>query len=165
MRLKTLIEPRGGVKFFQIAVCIFIFIVMFGISETFSVNINCKPYEDGLKAVDIIFLVTMSYPFSVKRQNMMDCDNQTITVENIDLNYGGSSGFFTAIIILSFIYAIAALVYYVLFEEHFLTTSIPGRKIDLYATIGFTIFTLISTIVFTVATASVRANATPRHLT
>merc|ERR1712110_464558 len=138
---------------------------MFGTSEIFSVNINCKPYDAGLRAIDIIFAVTMSYPFSVKSQSMVNCDNQTITVENIDLNYGGSSIFFAFIVILSFIYAIAALVYYVLFEEHFLTTSIPGRKIDLYTSIFFTVFTLISTIAFTVVTASVRSNATPRHLT
>ena len=92
MRLKTLIEPRGGVKFCQILVSIVTLVVVFGINEILSVNINCKPYDATSTAVDVVLEVIFKYPFSIKTQEMTNCNNQTIVIENIDLSHSGASG-------------------------------------------------------------------------
>lgn len=188
MRLRVLCEPRGFTRLFlQSSFLIATVTLLSRYDQIISVNVNCKPSlsDDTTGPVDVFVEVPVVYPFSFNNikydscsakssQNAEDDPSSTPNSEpqpqkqlidnSFQKSYAHSSRFFMAIQIISLLFSLTLVIYYVFFEFHLLKSSLPGRQIDFYGSIALSVLSLIAAIVFSVVASGLTKYATAKHL-
>lgn len=167
MRLRALAESRGATRILHVIFCVVSMAVLFGIDQTASVTLNCKPILADLDAITQEIKVSVSYPFDVFGDvNYLDCNNNGAVISDYESpGYKSHSQFYMSSIFLTFFSSILFLIIYTFKEAELLYSSLPYYKIDLGIVIFLNVYAVIGAILMSVVSTGVHNNATPEFLT
>jgi len=167
MRLRALVESKGATRILHVIFCVVSMAVLFGVDQTASVTLNCKPMLGELEAITQEIKVSVGYPFDIFGDiQYQSCNKSVQTISSYKSpGYQGHSQFYMSSIFLTFLSSIAFLFIYAFKEADFIYAKLPYYKIDWGINIFLGIYAFIGAILMSVVSTGVHNNATPLFLT
>ncbi|XP_002131045.2 synaptophysin [Ciona intestinalis] len=133
-RVRVLLEPRGFIRVIEFVLSIVAFATTGGFSGVSQYSVLCT------NTFAHIVEVTISYPFRLYAHDIMvpNCTNTTLVPTRMDGDLSPSSQWFVCVGVLAFLYTLAAIIFYVVFDAAVRQTH------DRIVTIG----DLVATVIF-----------------
>lgn len=158
--IEILKEPKGFIKGIELVVTIFAFATVAGFVGNFQFTVNCEAEQSGYPSSRVV-KGKFFYPFKgITLYTVPDgqkfCANETETVDKqstLDMNYMSEAQYFVFTGVVSMLFVLVALVYYVMFEDRAKEATSTDVGLFSFPVVDFVVTVLLVIFWFTSAIA------------
>ncbi|KAI1290810.1 Synaptophysin-like protein 1 [Halotydeus destructor] len=160
-------EPKGMIRAIQVAFALLCFLAVTGFETDSKMEVTCAPQARGGTGSKSAVSYKIEYPFNFKETSIWERYNCTKDVPSIKqtfpIDFSGSAQLYVTTGVLSFLYAGAALGFYLVKTQHYESNPLLP-VIDLGITALFTFFWLLGTLFWAVNVSDLKYYTNPKYL-